>query len=214
MSTPYLLDPLQDVSSRYVPEMENKPSEGYYRHPIRPGPVSDAAVGIWQPFNEIYLTPSRICVFNPGSLPYGSDPVSFASGGLQSMLRNPLIAETLYYNGSIDKFGTGFRRIFDECSREGVRYSYEDTKQGFKFFFERDKTTASGHASVLTEGEKMIVSAIEKDNGTTLRQIEIDTGLTPGVVNRLIMSMKDRRIIERVGAKKNGKWIIHYENMI
>ena len=47
--------------------------------------------------NEIYLTPSKIHIYNPGPLA-GTDPKMFASGEQGSMIRNPLIATVLYYN--------------------------------------------------------------------------------------------------------------------
>ena len=67
--------------------------------------------------NEIYLTPSKIHIYNPGPLVPGTDPKMFASGEQGSMIRNPLIAMVLYYNRTIDAFGTGFERVFSCRSR-------------------------------------------------------------------------------------------------
>ena len=161
-----------------------------------------------QPFNEIYLTPSEICVFNPGPMPYGCDPVSFANGDRRSVLRNPIVAEVLYYEGTIDKFGTGFRRIFDECEREGIRYRYDNTDQGFMFRFIRSNAKRTVSGPVLTKEESRILELMRNDPGITVREITEMTGMSTGVVNDIVKSLKTKRVITREGARKNGRWVI------
>ena len=161
-----------------------------------------------QPFNEIYLTPSRICISNPGPMPYGSDPLEFAEGRTQSILRNPLIAEVLYYEGTIDRFGTGFRRIFDECDRSGVRYSYDNSDIGFRFCFMRSSIPQAAQAPEMTEDEQELVEMMAKDPSVTLKELSELAGMTPGQVNGIVKRLREKGIVERVGARKNGRWIV------
>ncbi|MBR6084135.1 MAG: putative DNA binding domain-containing protein [Spirochaetales bacterium] len=161
-----------------------------------------------QPFNEIYLTPSEICAFNPGPMADNCDPDSFASGEKRSVLRNPIIAEILYYEGTIDKFGTGFRRIFDECGKEGVRYRYDNTDQGFMFRFIRRPQQMTVTRSVLTIEESEILHLMRADPHISVREITERTGMSTGVVNGLVASLKNKGVLKREGARKNGFWII------
>ena len=86
--------------------------------------------------NEIYITPSKVHIYNPGPLVPGTDPEMFASGEQGSMIRNPLIATVLYYSRTIDAFGTGFERVFRLC--KDIRYQYSNNQFGFTFEFLRD----------------------------------------------------------------------------
>ncbi len=54
-----------------------------------------------------------------------------------SMPRNPLIANTLYLSKDIEKWGSGFKRITDECKAENVKVEFKIKKSGFTVIFYR-----------------------------------------------------------------------------
>lgn len=87
--------------------------------------------------HEICITPSRVHVYNPGPLIPGTDPKEFANHKQGSMIRNPLIAQCLYYNGTIDAFGTGFSRVFGLCKNS--KFEFINNDFGFAFDFIRIK---------------------------------------------------------------------------
>jgi len=39
-------------------------------------------------------------------------------------LRNPLIAETIYKSKDIEKWGSGLKRIYEECKTNNVRVKF------------------------------------------------------------------------------------------
>jgi ATP-dependent DNA helicase RecG len=53
--------------------------------------------------NEIAVFKDRVEIFNPGAFPEGLTPDDFIQGKERSILRNPLIAETLYKSKEIEK---------------------------------------------------------------------------------------------------------------
>ena len=63
---------------------------------------------------------------------------------------NPKIVNVLFKTALIESFGTGFERTFKECKKAGVKYSYENTKSGFRFTFMRPL----GHNNVLDIDKK------------------------------------------------------------
>ena len=88
-------------------------------------------------YNSITIFKSSIRIYNPGSILNNIDLKRFASGAVGSKIRNILIASTLFKNGYIDVFGTGFDRIFTLCAKENIEYKYIDDEFGFTFIFER-----------------------------------------------------------------------------
>ena len=87
--------------------------------------------------NEIAIYKDRIEIFNPGEFPEGYTPEDFIEGKEGSMPRNPLIANTLYLSKDIEKWGSGFKRIYEECQKENVKVEFEIKKNGFSVVFYR-----------------------------------------------------------------------------
>jgi predicted HTH transcriptional regulator len=54
-------------------------------------------------------------------------------------LRNPLIAETMYKSKDIERWGSGIKRIHDECVASGVKVEFKRLKTGFVVVFYRPK---------------------------------------------------------------------------
>lgn len=161
--------------------------------------------------NEIYITPTRIHIYNPGSLVPGTDPEMFAAGEQGSMIRNPLIATVLYYNKTIDAFGTGFERVFRLC--KDIDYKYSSNQFGFTFEFIRPQsdmindTINDTRSDGLTENEKLIIDLLRKNGRKYTKQDLADiVGKSVSTVNRVIKSLTDKALIKRVGPNRTGYW--------
>jgi ATP-dependent DNA helicase RecG len=128
-----------------------------------------------QPGCEIGISPSRVCIINPGSMPYGTDPQMFAEGKQQSILRNTRIAEVLYFKGTIDRFGTGFKTIFEECDKANVGYTYEDSAEGFKIIFERRPAPEDAPKDAPEEANEDVIEDTNEDiiEDTTVEEKEV-----------------------------------------
>ena len=70
------------------------------------------------------------------------------------------------WTGRIESFGSGFRRAFEACKEENVRYDYKNTKSGFRFIFYR----THGYLNVreMSKAEEMVLEQI-RENGFALR---------------------------------------------
>lgn len=159
--------------------------------------------------NEIYITPTRIHIYNPGSLVPGTTPEMFAERKQGSMIRNPLIATTLYYNKTIDAFGTGFERVFDLC--KDIGYKYNDSQFGFTFEFLRSQRdtindTINDTITKLSKDERIIYELIKTGNRYSKSQLASEIHKSDATVSRIIRSLTERNYIERIGSKKTGYW--------
>ena len=166
-------------------------------------------------FNEITISPHYVRIYNPGSIALNKDPKEFAEGMIGSKLRNPLIALTLYKNKTIEAFGTGFKRVFDLCNSNNVKYSYKNEGLGFSFIFERRETNLLHHNDkvndrindVLTESEKRIYDYI-LENNTIKNTAILAEKLNKSVITiqRGLKKLVDLNLVERVGSNKTGYW--------
>ena len=161
--------------------------------------------------NEIYITPTRVHIYNPGSLVPGTDPQMFAAGAQGSMIRNPLIATVLYYNRTIDAFGTGFERVFRLCGENGYRYS--NNSFGFTFEFIRSQESISDPindpiSSGLSKIEKSVLALLDAPQRYSKSDIAAKIGKSQATVQRTIKRLTEQGRIKRVGSNKTGYWIV------
>jgi len=150
--------------------------------------------------NEIYITPTRVVIFNPGSFPSGYEPKDFAFNGVESILRNPIIARTLYYSNDIDSWATGFRRVYTECKENNVKISYIMKENGFEFIFYRNQN--------IDEIPTKILEILSKDKNVSTSEISKELNISRRTIQYHINKLKEEGIIERLGSKKTGYWKI------
>ncbi len=161
-------------------------------------------------FNEIYITLTKIHIYNPGFLVKGKSPVDFANGNNGPIARNPLINTVLYLNKTIESFGTGFGRVFKLCDKENIGYSYKNNEFGFVFEFLRKQNVSINdtiNASInLTKTETLVLDIIKNNKGIKREQIAKLIDRTETTVQRAIKKLTNENLIRRIGSNKSGYW--------
>jgi ATP-dependent DNA helicase RecG len=87
--------------------------------------------------NEVAIFSDRVEIYNPGTFPIGVTPEDYIEGVENSIHRNPLLAQLMYFTKDIESFGTGLRRIAEACNERGVKYEFQLRKYGFAVIFYR-----------------------------------------------------------------------------
>jgi ATP-dependent DNA helicase RecG len=173
--------------------------------------------------NEVAIFKDRIDIYNPGTFPEEFVPEDFIKGEGHSILRNPLIAETMYLSAGIEKWASGLKRIYDECAAAGVTVEFKRVKLGFVVSFQRPKweegegLEAAGRATgektrvetrVKTRvktGEK-ILQIIKENPAVTIPELSKITELTIKGVEWNIKELKKKELLKRIGPAKGGHW--------
>ena len=159
--------------------------------------------------NEIYLTPTKIKISNPGNIAKNIDPKDFASGKQSPILRNPLIDMTLYKNNAIDSFATGFERTFKLCKEAGIKWEYENTATSFSFTFIRSNDTLNDTLNdTIKNRQNDILDLIRKTPSITRKEIAVKLNISEPTVARDLKMLQETSIIKRNGSNKNGFWEI------
>ncbi|SFV01803.1 RNA-binding domain-containing protein [Butyrivibrio sp. INlla21] len=166
--------------------------------------------------HEICIHPSKITIYSPGDYASEHRPEDYVKRNVESELRNPNIAKILYLTKSIEKFGSGFKRINSLCKDAGVKYSYERTGNGFKFIVFRRKLISDildvaydvtyGGGEVLTITEQTVLAVLKQDSTISREEIAERISKTVRTVQRALVTLADKGYIKRVGAKKNSTW--------
>lgn len=169
--------------------------------------------------NEVAIFKDRIEIYNPGLFPADINPEDFFTGEEHSILRNPLIAETMYKSKDIERWGSGLKRIHEECVAAGIRVEFKRLKTGFLVAFHRPKWEEGEGLEVVDKGgdrvgEKLssnqhkILGAIAKDRSIAAQGLAEIVGISPRKIEQNIAKLKALGVLKRVGSDKGGHWDI------
>lgn len=140
--------------------------------------------------------------------------------------RNPLIAEIVSLSGEIEKLGTGIKNIYNKCKEEKLKVKFEDKKTAFfvvvyrknleglienteKDLENKKITNDTVNDTVkLNKTERKILNIIRMNHNITQSEIAKTLEIAEITVKRNTTKLKEKGLIERVGADKNGYWKI------
>jgi len=175
--------------------------------------------------NELIFFSNRIEIYNPGTFPEGYSPEDFIEREEPPIHRNQLLAKTMYYSEDMEGFGTGLKRIADECNAAGVRYEFKKRKLGFAVVFYREELPVVGEGDVtvtsnvtgniaenviekISGRQNRLVELLEADPSYTIAELAKAVGVTSRTIARDIDSLKSLGILNRAGSDKDGHWRI------
>ena len=182
--------------------------------------------------NELAIYRDRIEVYNPGQFADDYSPEDFIKGIEKSIPRNPLIADTFYLSKDIEKWGSGLKRISEECKAASVKVKFEKIKSGFVVTFYRPEPQAGNtlkdgttvektHRKVLervlekvlekvlvkvTDNQKKILSQVISDSYITNAALSEKVGISERKIRENIRKLKENNILKRIGPDKGGHW--------
>lgn len=149
---------------------------------------------------KVSMYEERIEISSPGGLPAGIGREEYLHGQI-SILRNPIIGNVFFRLKIIEKFGTGIMRI---------NYAYEDAlcKPDYQVFENSIKVVLPVIEKTpnLTIEEKSILDVLKKEDVLTRKQIERQTSLGRDKSIRVLNSLIEKRMIEKLGAGRGVKY--------
>ncbi len=156
--------------------------------------------------NEIAFYKDRIEIFNVGRFPEDKTPEDYIKGNGESILRNPLIANTLFLSNDIEKWGSGIKRIYDACKQAGIRVDFEKTTTGFKVVFFRPEkgTPLPGGVSGGVSGGVNVLEYIRRNPGRRAVHMIKVFNISKRTLERQLKNLKEDGKIEFKGSPKTG----------
>ncbi len=174
--------------------------------------------------NEVAIFKDRIDIYNPGTFPDELAPEDFIKGDGYSILRNPLIAETMYMSADIEKWASGLKRIYDECTAAGIKVEFKCVKTGFVVSFHRPKweegeglaqggqaggqTGGQGKRMIFSDKQKKILEILKKKPQISRKELAEEFGINTSAVQKHLMKLKETGYIKRIGPDFGGHWEI------
>lgn len=130
---------------------------------------------------------------------------------------NPLIAQTFFKAGFIESWGRGFEKIRKECEEYGSPLPEVEIKNSgvmvkcvpSKIYMELlDKMKSKNDPINITETEIKIIELVKQNNQITRMELANTLKVNESTIKRTINKLKNKGILKRIGANKNGHWEI------
>ena len=164
--------------------------------------------------HEIDIHPGKVVIYNPGAFPIGYDPEDFVKENLQSMVRNPLILDTLYLSEDVEVYCSGLKKVYGECAENHTEVTYKKYKDGFSFIFKRenganlggnDGNCGGNSSEEISKDERLILQILADNPTATIQSLTEKINKSERTVQRILSNLKKKNRIERVGGTR-GFW--------
>lgn len=107
----------------------------------------------------------------------------------------------------LKKHGIGFLRVNELCNEYGVGWTYRKEAYGFFFEFIRTNVHLNVHIKEsLTDSEQIVFNIIRDNERITKSEIAIRIGKSEKSVQRIVSSLIEKSLIQRVSSNKTGYW--------
>ncbi len=154
----------------------------------------------------------RLILENPGYIRTGKHQMR--QGGMSDP-RNKALMKMFNLINIGERAGSGVPNIFDVWEQEGwvepvieEEFGPDRTTVILDFRKQDHKSNITEHESTFTDRESKIIDAICVDTNISASQLAEMLGVTKRTIERDLKSLRDKGILARDGADKNGSWIL------
>ena len=171
--------------------------------------------------SQVDIYDDRLVITNPGGMFDGSEVQLLDLRHVPSKLRNPILADVFGRLRLMERRGSGFKKILDAYESE-ERYT-EDLKpqfytDGYNFFLTlwnlnyaydkaQNKAQNKAQKGALSDREYLLLLLRENPSATQTELAEI-MNKSRRSVQMLMKELIDEGVVERMGSKKIGTWIV------
>jgi ATP-dependent DNA helicase RecG len=165
---------------------------------------------------QIRVYDNKVTIFNAGALP--------ANWTLQhlltthtSMPHNPDIANAFFKSGMTEAWGRGIEKIINSnvgAGKPKPEFEIIGEDSGFRVTFYGDANiTVNDTANItvkikLNKTQNKIIALMAKKPSVTAEMLSAEIGITVRNIKANIKNLKEAGLIDRVGADKNGDWVV------
>lgn len=171
---------------------------------------------------QISVYEDRLYIANCGKLPENWTVNNLMSKHA-SKPYNPSIANVFYLAGFIESWGRGIEKICQACDEDGSprpKFTINPGDIMIKFTAPEDRVIRFGSHGVtakvtakvtikVTDKEIEVLDLVREDPGYSMDEIAKKLSVSRKTIAARMKSLKEKGILERIGATKNGHWQIN-----
>lgn len=162
----------------------------------------------------------RLVIYSPGGMPDGTQIQERDIEDIPSTRRNPVLADVFARLGYMERQGSGLSKIrtgYENAAnyRAGMEPTFRSNRVEFtvklpnlNFKASSDEALNEALNEALTEKQKQLLNILRNNPAITQKEMIENTSMSRSTVQRMIKELTEMGILERVGSKKIGSWIV------
>lgn len=154
---------------------------------------------------QISMFHDRLEILSHGGLPSGMTKEQFFDG--ISRPRNATLMRIFLNMGLTEHTGHGIPTIVEKYGKE--IFEIQSNYIRCNIPFEKEVIDQIDSKNVgLNKTEKKVIELLIENPGSTSIELAEKIGVTKRTIERTFKSLQEKKMIERVGSKRNGNWIV------
>ena len=163
---------------------------------------------------RVAIYADRLEVENPGMLPFGMTLDDFKAG--VSRIRNRVIARVMRELGLLEEWGTGYRRVLEDCRAGGYPPpEWQELGPALRVVFRphpltlastEDDTINDTVNDTVNDRQRWFLAQLRQGNRVTWREIVQQYQVSESTAKRDIADLQAKQLVEFVGAPKTGRY--------
>ena len=159
---------------------------------------------------------NRIEIISTGGLPQDFTKEEFFRGISRPV--NAKLQKIFGQLGFVEQTGHGIPLILNHYGRQAFEFmdNFLNVTLPFNPALLRDKSVKNKIrkaekevAFKLSESQQALAAYFKKNPGSTAEDAADVLGFSVGYIRKMIAQLKEKKVLERDGSKKNGRWNIH-----
>ena len=156
----------------------------------------------------VYIFSDRIEIISTGGLPVDLNKVEFYKGISKPV--NAKLQKIFGQLGYVEQTGHGIPLIINNYGKQAFDIMENFVNVTIPFQFEKKNPGRSNDNNKvnINEAEKKVIDYISQNSSITIKELVAVSGYSDGYIRKIIDTLKKKRIIERQGSNRTGKWVV------
>lgn len=159
---------------------------------------------------SVYMFDDRIEIVSYGGIPFSLSKEGFFRG--TSVPVNKSLLTIFMATKYAEQSGHGIPTIVERYGRDVFSFDDGMLKVTLPLAFERSNVTVRKRKALLktglTENQKRVLDILSEEGTLTLQSVSEKTGISLAGVKKICSKLQEFGLLERIGAKRNGRWIV------
>lgn len=156
----------------------------------------------------VYIFSDRLEIISTGGLPVDLNKEEFYKGISKPV--NSKLQKIFGQLGYVEQTGHGIPLIISNYGKQAFDIMENFINVTIPFNYEKKNAAGAEiqNKVIINDAEQMVVEYIRQNSRITIKELVEASGYSDGYVRKILASLKEKKIIERRGGNKVGKWVL------
>lgn len=156
----------------------------------------------------VYIFSDRIEIISTGGLPVDLNKEEFYKGISKPV--NSKLQKIFGQLGYVEQTGHGIPLIISNYGKQAFDIMENFINVSIPFNYEKKNSVVaeSQNRVNINDAEQRIIDFIRQTPKITIKELVDVSGYSDGYVRKILASLKEKKIIERQGGNKTGRWVV------